>query len=171
MQIRSRLLLFPLVFVFSSSCLSDETYCNYFQLTERALYNQTWHVDSLTIEIKDSIGNFHFDTTYINDGTWEFVPEGSENLCARGGHIKLTRSNGQTETFIYSYSSYGPYKYDVLCLSSQHSIDPLNEAFQQCLCYRLSDKLRINGSSKYGCTEYHSPTERKRQWKFVLSKQ
>ncbi len=171
----TKLLGLTLCFAALSGCFSPETACHYFELKERNLYNHTWKVDSFLISVLDSSAQYSLDTVFINDGTWDFLPDDPYD-CDLKGKIRFTRASGHTVFLPYQFSTSSYHgEFHCINLSNTDSLDGMPEQFEGDIETIFSENKVLVGPGwdYYYCGGYRCKQEPQfyRGWRFVLRKQ
>lgn len=161
-----------------SGCFAPENPCHEFQVVEKNIYNSVWKVDTFAVYINDTINAYHKDTSYANDGTFEFIPANMYS-CDKSGTIKFTRASGEVVWIDYSFrledDGNGNKDYKSIALSGNVLIDSVQREFQNGPNINLDVNKMVFGIS-WHCYWYHCYpitdyiSSHHNNWRFRLSK-
>ena len=155
-----------------SACLEDSSACAYNEEKFEAIYAKTWKVDTTKLHVQDSASALYFDTTILDDGTWQFIPDDTFT-CNTGGKIKYTRKNNEVVQLDYLTSSFGPLPYTVIRLETDAALDGWPQPYT---FYYTSFEISIESIRIYvrPFDQYNNwgpDTAFQRYWQFSLTPQ
>lgn len=161
-----------------SGCFAPENPCHQFQVIEKNIYTSVWKVDTFEVLIRDTIHSYYKDTTFANDGTFEFIPN-KPYTCDKSGVIKFTRANGEVIMIDYSFNresmDHEGIDYRSISLMGKMMVDSFERNFYYAINVNLEPDKMVFGLNWdcywFSCYSLNlSPQSNVNAWRFCLSK-